>query len=185
VLAAALLFCAGAFGGGTRAAAASACPGAKLRPSTVNLAAVDAATLCLLDRIRRAYHLSLLRHNGELGALARSQVEEMLRSDYFADDRPSGQTPLSLIASTRYPTHAVSLSIGQNIGWGTGALATPAQLVAGWMASPPHRKIILTGGYRDAAVAASAAVPAVIGADLSGATYVLELGARHFPRASR
>ena len=68
----------------------------------------------------------------------------MVRWDYFADDRPTGQTPLSLVAITRYPVHRAASPIGQNIAWGTGSDTTPAHIVAAWMASPPHREIMLT-----------------------------------------
>ncbi len=103
----------------------------------------------------------------------------MLRWDYFADVRPSGQTPLSLVVVTRYPAHGASISVAQNIAWGTGADTTPMHIVAAWMASPPHREILLSGVYRDAGVAVKAALPRVVGAGQHGATYVMELGARH------
>jgi uncharacterized protein YkwD len=46
------------------------------------------------------------------------------------------------------------------------------------MASPPHRRIILTGSFRDAGVAAIPAVPSSYGHGEYGATYVIELGTR-------
>lgn len=104
----------------------------------------------------------------------------MVRWDYFADVRPSGQTPLSLVGVTRYPGHAAAYSVGQNIAWGTGRDTTPSRIVAAWMASPPHREIILTGEYRDAGVAVTPAVPGVIGTGRHGATYAVEFGVRRF-----
>ena len=109
----------------------------------------------------------------------------MVRWDYFADVRPSGQTPLSLVGVTRYPAHTAGIAVGQNIAWGTGAYATPEHIVAEWMASPPHRAIILTGYYRDAGVAARPALPGVLRAGRSGATYAMEFGARSRRRRSR
>jgi uncharacterized protein YkwD len=160
------------------AAAAVACPGAGLRPSARNIPAVDAATLCLVNRVRAAHHLRSLRANPELGHVASGQVSHMMRMDYFADIRPTGQTPLSLVSATRYPIHALSVSVGQNIAWGTGSLATPAHILAAWMASPPHRAIVLSREYRDAGVAVTPATPAVIGQGRGGATYVIEFGLR-------
>jgi hypothetical protein len=46
------------------------------------------------------------------------------------------------------------------------------------MASPPHRRLILTRGFRDAGVATVPAVPTRFAAGLYGATYAIELGAR-------
>jgi uncharacterized protein YkwD len=154
------------------------CPGAALLPSARNLAAVDAATLCLMESMRAAQRLGTLRSNGDLRTVAASQVANMVRRDYFADVRPSGQTSFSLIAATRYRAHA-SISTGQIIAWGIGANATPARIVAAWMASPSHRAIILTGDYRDIGVAALAVVPARFARRRHGATYAIEFGARH------
>jgi uncharacterized protein YkwD len=160
--------------------AASGCPDATLLPGPGTGSAVDRATLCLVNAIRSAHHLHPLRGNRQLGKVAGSQVSSMVRWDYFADVRPSGQTPLSLVGVTRYPAHTAGFAVGQNIAWGTGVYATPEHIVEEWMASPPHRAIILTGYYRDAGVAAKPAVPGVLGGGRSGATYAMEFGVRRF-----
>jgi uncharacterized protein YkwD len=181
VLAGAALCCSAALPTASLAPAAlqvQACAGAGLRPSAVNLAAVDAATLCLINRVRSTHHLRALRANRELGRVAGSQVGVMVRMDYFADVRPTGQTPLALVVASHYPAHAPRVSVGQNIAWGTGPYATPAEIVAAWMASPPHRAIVLDGEYRDAGVAATPATPSVIGAGRRGATYAILFGVR-------
>jgi uncharacterized protein YkwD len=102
----------------------------------------------------------------------------MVRWNYFADVRPSGQTPMSLVVGTRYRAHAAGISVGQNIAWGTGALSTPAHIVGEWMASPPHRQIMLSGEYRDAGVAVAAGLPGVLRSGASGAIYAVEFGVR-------
>ncbi len=154
------------------------CRNANLLPTAANMRAVNVATLCLVDQIRTAHHLPLLRANRELQNVAAAQATEMVSRDFFSHDSPSGQTPAARVASTRYPAHARSLSTAQNIGWGTGTYATPAHMVAAWMASPPHREIILTGEYRDAGVGVAVPVPSVVAQGESGATYAIEFGAR-------
>jgi uncharacterized protein YkwD len=156
----------------------SSCRGADLAPTASDSKVIGAATLCLIDRIRSAWHLAPVRANRTLRAVAASQVRSMVRLDYFADVRPSGQTPLSLVAATNYRVHASSVSVAQNIAWGTGPLATPARVVAAWMASPPHRRVILTGYFRDAGVAAIGAVPWRLAHGRHGATYAIEFGTR-------
>jgi len=156
------------------------CPGATLQPTTADEAAVNSATLCLVNAVRSAHHLHALRSNGQLAKVATSQVSSMIRWDYFADVRPSGQTPMSLVDVTRYPAHTAGFAVGQNIAWGTGTFASPEHIVTEWMASPPHRAIILTGSYRDAGVAVDPALPGVLRAGHSGATYAMEFGVRHF-----
>jgi len=161
-------------------AATRSCPGANLHPSAADLRAVDAATLCLVNRVRVTHRVRPLSSNRELGRVAASQVTSMVRWNYFADVRPSGQTPLSLVAVTRYPAHAADIAVGQNLAWGTGSYTTPAHIVAEWMASPPHREIMLDAGFRDAGVAVTPAVPAVVHASGRGATYAIEFGVRRF-----
>jgi uncharacterized protein YkwD len=184
MLAAILPACAGplaaepALAGAARSS--STCPGAHLRPSAANAPAVDAATLCLIDRVRAANRLRALAPNGELGAVAAGQLGSMMRWNYFADVRPTGQTPMKLVSATRYPAHAAGFSVGQNIAWGAGPSATPARIVASWMASPAHRRLILRGEFRDAGVAMSPTVPSALGAWGQGAIYAIEFGARRF-----
>ena len=170
-------------GGAVLAAPAAAstpapCAGAALRPSAADLAAVETATLCLVNAVRTSRHLRVLRANGELARVAAWQVRQMVALDYFADVGPTGQTPLSLIAATRYSTSAVAFTVGQNLAWGTGLYTTPLHIVAAWMASPPHRAIILDGAFRDAGAAALASVPASLAQGLPGATYAMEFGVR-------
>jgi uncharacterized protein YkwD len=161
-----------------RKAPTAPCLGANLIPSASNTTAVDAATLCLINQVRAANHLPPLRVNRDLQAVATGQAEDMVRDNYFGDDSPSGQTPAARIATTRYPAHAARLSTAQNIGWGTESSATPAGMVAAWLASPPHREVILTSEYRDAGVGVAPAVPAVLGRGTAGGTYAVEFGAR-------
>jgi Cysteine-rich secretory protein family len=177
--AAALLIC-GALGADAAGATngSASCPGANLSPSTANAATVDAATLCLVDQVRIAHHLRPLRANHELHVVAALQVNCLVRWNYFADDCPSWQTPGALIAATPYGAHAASLSIGQNLGWGTGLDTTPAEIVAAWMSSPEHRAIILTGAFNDAGVGVTPVVPSALGVGESGATYAAEFAAR-------
>jgi uncharacterized protein YkwD len=150
------------------------CPNSNLTPTATNAKAIDAATLCLIDNVRAAYRLGPLRANRELQKVATVQVDDMVGWNYFADDRPPAQTPASLIAATRYTARTANISTGQNIGWGTGQYATPAQMVAAWMASPPHREIILIGEYTAAGVGVAPAVPSVLEQPLQGATYAVE-----------
>jgi uncharacterized protein YkwD len=180
LLVAGLLICAGALVVEQPPAdASSACAKSALLPNGRNTAAVDAATLCLINRVRAHHGLRRLRANAPLRAVAASQVASMLRWNYFADIRPSGQTPLALVGGTRYRAHTARISIGQNIAWASTTAATPANIVAEWMASPPHAAIILSAEYRDAGVAVVPALPSVLRKGRSGAVYAVEFGVRH------
>jgi uncharacterized protein YkwD len=154
------------------------CANASLRPRRGNLKRIEQAMLCVVDHVRASYGLGAVTPNRELQAAASSQVASMIGQDYFSDDRPTGQTPTSIVAVTSYPGHTADVAVGQNIAWGTGADATPARVVAQWLASPAHREVMLASAYREAGVAVRPAVPAVLHAHGHGATYALELGAR-------
>ena len=71
----------------------TSCANANLLPTATNTATVDAATLCLIDNVRTASHLRPLRPNRVLQAVAATQVSEMVRWNYFADDSPPGGHP--------------------------------------------------------------------------------------------
>ncbi|HWD10642.1 MAG TPA: CAP domain-containing protein [Solirubrobacteraceae bacterium] len=174
-----LLACAGALLVEPIAAGASvSCPNATLQADAGNAPAVERATLCLIDRMRSHHGQRSLHRNVELGTVAESQVASMLRWNYFADVRPSGQTPLALVGVTPYRAHAAFMAVGQNIAWASGSAATPAHILADWMASPPHRAIMLSGKFRDAGVAVEPALPSVLGAGSRGAVWAVEFGVR-------
>jgi uncharacterized protein YkwD len=177
MLASALLMPTGALAAKAKRKPAS-CAYANLQPAPANAASIDAATLCLIDHIRAAYHLRPLRSNHELQAVATTLVSGMVNRNYYSDNSPSGQSPGALIATIPYGAHAASLSTAQDLGWGTLADATPAGIVRAWMDSPPHRQIILTAAFRDAGIGVVPAVPSVIGSGTSGAIYAVEFGAR-------
>jgi len=181
-LLAALLGCCGLPAPGSSLAAASAagCPGATLQPTAADVRAAAATTLCLIDRLRVARHLKALRVNRALAAVAGERLASMLRLDYFSDTQPGGQTPMTLAAASGYRAHAAGYEVGEVVAWGTSTYSTPAHIVSAWMASPPHRELILEGAFHDAGVAVTAGVPAVVGHGARGATYAIEFGLRWF-----
>jgi len=156
----------------------SPCPGAELRPGPTNAAAVGAATVCLLNQLRSGYHLRAMRANRTLARVASRQVRQMVHWDYFADLPPAGRPSGALIAASRYAAHAARLSTGQNIGWGTGEESTPLSMVAAWMASPPHRALILAPDFSDVGVGVTPNLPAVLDQGPAGGLYAVEFADR-------
>jgi uncharacterized protein YkwD len=161
------------------------CPNAQLQPAAGDLAQINTATLCLVNRVRASYQLRRLRFSPPLQSVATGQARDMVIGDYFGDQSLSGSTPLQRILATGYPGRAWRLSTAQNIGWATGPLATPAEMVEAWMHSPPHRKIMLTPGYRDIGVGVAPAAPSSLAQGLTGATYTIEFGRRIFTAAAK
>jgi uncharacterized protein YkwD len=154
-------------------AGAGACASTSANPSSSNLRAMSAAILCLLNAERNAKGLSSLHSNGSLARAARGWANRMVAKRFFAHEAGSS-TVLSRIKRTGYVRG--SWSLGENIAWGSGALATPQAIVNGWMHSPGHRANILRGAFKDIGIGIKLGAP---GAGLSGgATYVTDFG-RH------
>jgi uncharacterized protein YkwD len=161
-------------------ASAPICRGADTMPNGHDAALIDAATLCLMNRLRAAHGMHALRANHTLARIASGQARDMVRGHYFADQSLSGQSPLARVMASGYVAHpaGVRLLTAQNIGWGTGPNATPSGIVRAWLQSPPHREIMLTPAYRDAGIGASPSVPSTLGSRWLGGTYAVEFGTR-------
>jgi uncharacterized protein YkwD len=152
-------------------AGSGACASTSANPSSSNLGAMASAILCLLNAERRGKGLSALRKNTQLKKAARNWANAMVARRFFAHEAGSS-TPLSRIKRTGYVRG--NWSIGENLAWGSGALATPRAIVNGWMHSPGHRANILHGAFKDIGIAIKLGAP---GAGLSGgATYVTDFG---------
>ena len=154
---------------------AAACAGATLRPAADNLPAVRAALLCLHNRDRAARGLPPLRENTRLRAAAGAHARDMVHDGYFAHERPDGADITTRIRASGYATRRV-WALGENIAWGSGTLATAAEIHRAWMASPGHRANILRRQFRAVGFGVALGVPVDGPAD--GATYAADFGSR-------
>ena len=98
--------------------------------------------LTLLNEIRVQYHLPPLKPSAPLRNAARAHSLDMLRRGYFSHDSPEET------ATARIARYLRGAEISENIGWGIGLAGSPPGLVYGWMASPPHRAVILNPALR-------------------------------------
>jgi len=155
---------------------AAACAGIRAVPTAGNLAAARTSTLCLLNAQRTRHRMHPLRENPRLEAAADGHARDMVKHDYFSHDTPAGVTFLDRILGHGYVNLHQAWSVGENIAWGTGPLATPVATVNAWMHSPEHRANILQRSFRDIGIGVAAGDPASGG--LSGATYATDFGRR-------
>jgi uncharacterized protein YkwD len=155
-------------------AAAPACPGAHLTPSAAHATQVRSATLCLLNRQRARHGLPRLRRHRSLSHAASTYAHLMVNKRFFAHVSPGGSTMSQRIKRTNYLRGTRGWSLGENLAWGTGASATPAQIVSGWMRSPGHRRNVLDRGFREIGIGIALGAPN----GGAGATYVNEFGRR-------
>jgi len=139
----------------------------------------SAATLCLLNRQRAAHGLRPLHRNRALATAAARHSRDMARRNFFAHTAPGGVTFADRIRGARYRPRG-GWSIGENIAWGSGRLASPAAIVRGWMRSPGHRANILDGRFRAIGVGVARGVPyaASAGVGRRGALYTTDFGSK-------
>jgi uncharacterized protein YkwD len=156
------------------------CPGANLVPNASNLASVQRATLCLVNRERAASGLASLANNRALDLVAAAHSWEMVNRDYFSHRSSSGATAKTRILTSGYMRRSVHVAVGENVATAGGQLATPASVVQGWMSSAEHRSNVLGAGFRASGVGIALGMPpkAAGGWQGPGATYTQDLGSQ-------
>ena len=159
------------------ASRASVCPGAFADPSPANLASLRTTTVCLLNLERRKRGLRPLRANTRLQAAADRHALDMVRRDYFSHHSQSGASFVDRILGAGYVSRNQAWSLGENIAYGTGRLATPAAIVWSWMSSPGHRANILKRSFTEIGVGIAIGDPND-GSDFRGGTYATDFGRR-------
>lgn len=153
---------------------AAGCSGADATPTSGNLTTVRKATLCLLNKHRRAKGLHPLRSNSRLQAAATRFSQRMVRERFFDHTAPDGTTFDQRIEAAGYRAF---IALAENIAWGSGARATPAQIVSGWMSSAGHRRNILDASLREIGIGVVPGAPQDAGG-VSAGTYTTDFGSR-------
>jgi uncharacterized protein YkwD len=175
---AALLAPAGAEARPEAKASQEGCANATLKPTRANLELVRTAVLCLHNRERARDGLPRLRENPLLRRAAERHTDNMVSERFFDHTSPSGSTMLERIRRTGYTKRARSWALGENIAWGSGSLATAAQIHRSWMKSAGHRANILQRSFREIGIGIESGLPVRLSAAQSGATYTTDFGFR-------
>jgi uncharacterized protein YkwD len=116
----------------TAAAGAAAAPA----PAT----GAEAEVLALVNQQRSAAGCPALTASSALAGLARAHSADMRDRGYFSHDTPEGLSPFQ-----RADAAGITTMRAENIAMGQ---ATPAEVMAAWMASPGHRSNILNCSLR-------------------------------------
>jgi uncharacterized protein YkwD len=125
--------------------------------------ALEADVLSHINALRRSRGLSTLRLSTALGRAADSHSTAMATRGFFAHESADGSSFWKRVARF-YPRRNGEWAVGENLLWsspdvdGAGALRM-------WMSSPSHRKILLTGRWREVGLSAvhAASAPGVYG----------------------
>lgn len=154
--------------------AGASCQNTDVMPAPDTIATVVASTLCLLNGERRDAGLRPLTENPKLavGAIAHSQ--EMVDRQYFDHVGKDGTDPVDRARRAGYIPASGAWTVGENLAWGTGVLATPREIVQAWMKSTGHRENILRPTFKEIGFGVAVGNPRR--SDGSGATYTTEFG---------
>lgn len=92
-----------------------------------------------MNEVRAAHGVGPLRADGRLERAARSHSSKMLHVGVFFHGAFNARIRSVGVHAPR---------VGENLAWGVGRVARARAIVRMWLASPPHRRNLLDGGYR-------------------------------------
>ena len=114
-------------------------------PETARSLRLELRCLINVERLKRA--LPRLRANGALFRAASRHARDMVRRRYFSHYSRSGGGPTSRIAGSGYLRASQAWAVGENIAWQQEG--DPSWVVSSWMNSPLHRRLLLSGRFRE------------------------------------
>jgi uncharacterized protein YkwD len=108
--------------------------------NTDPFADLEARLFIEVNAVRARHHLIPLRRRPELDAVARGHSHDMARRNYMSHDTPEGANPVDRI--TRSGVSGFTLA-AENLGK-TNRRDPNHEIVQNWLASPDHRRNLLT-----------------------------------------
>ena len=152
-------------------------------PTPGTLGEINRSVVCLLNAERAARGLKALKLNSRLSKGALTHSRDMVRRTFFAHASPDGKRVEDRLTASRYIRKGSGFFVGENIAWGSGALASPSAIVQAWMDSPPHRANVLQPRFKEIGIGAVPGAPEPDAADAT--TYTTTFGVIITPRSSR
>jgi uncharacterized protein YkwD len=154
----------------------TACDDADLVPANDNLGRIGASITCLINAARADDGDPALESAAELRVPGQGMSDDMVERKFFSHRTPEGAGVADRIRPTGYLPDHNRWVVGENLGWGSGSLATPRAMVRGWMNSPEHRANILAPDYEDIGVGLTMGSPTTDRE--GGTTFAIEFGTR-------
>ena len=107
------------------------------------MTATERSFVSALDQVRSNNGLPALASSGRLAAAAREHSQAIVASGDFVH----GQF------WKRLEAHGIkSGNVAENLGWTSRPSGAVSRIVAAWLASPDHRRILLDSDYRQVGV---------------------------------
>ena len=126
-----------------------------------------------LNAARVEHGVPPLRADRRLARAARAHSADMVARHYFAHETPAGERPCKRVARTGWLRGRRHWWVGENLAWGTASKGRPPAIVAAWLASPPHHRVMLRYRYRVVGIGVARGTPW----SSRGWTYTADFGA--------
>jgi uncharacterized protein YkwD len=124
--------------------AGSADPRGPLAPASE----LQAALLQQVNAVRTRHGLERLHLSGALGAAASAHSVQMARLGFFSHSSANGTSCSARIAHYYSAQGYRRWAVGENLLWGSPGVG-PSRALALWLASPPHRAVLLSSRWRE------------------------------------
>ena len=105
-----------------------------------------------------------------------------MRRHFFAHETPDGVSPGERMRAAGYAT--CECYVGENLYWGAGRNAPPAEALEGWMDSPGHRENVLSPEFTEVGIGIVYDAPFWVGTR-QAAIYTTDFGGPLEPEADR
>lgn len=113
---------------------------------------IERSVVAEINRVRLARGLSMLRLSSELGRAGDAHGRALAYAGEFSHDWPADDAPFGRWIARFYPRGSYeSWRAGENLLWTSGTFTARAA-VASWLASPPHRRVMLDPSWREVGV---------------------------------
>jgi uncharacterized protein YkwD len=156
--------------------AEASCTDTDVQPTAQNVSHVADVLLCLMNAMRANAGVPALTQQDQLARASVDHSQDMVDNKYFAHDSLDGRDVVARLKAVSYIPKTGQWVIGENLAWGSGALATPKALVNAWMNSPPHRENLLSGDFREVGLGVIFGTPSTQASD--GVTVTTDFGTR-------
>jgi len=114
---------------------------------------VESGLLVQINALRRQHGLAPLRLNVKLRAAADAHSASMASRGFFSHSSPDGTIFWKRVARFYPQGSSRYWSVGENLLWSSPDVA-PADALRMWLASPPHKKNLLTARWREVGLSA-------------------------------
>jgi uncharacterized protein YkwD len=149
----------------------SKCKNASMLPSKRQAKKILKALLCVMNEQRKLAKLKPLKLSKKLGKAAAAHTNAMISGKFFAHQGPKEKALAARLKKAKYRGAA-----GENIGAGAGPLASPVQMVNGWMHSTLHRANLLSRKWKTVGIGFVAGFP--LSPTQPSATFTTDFGVR-------